>query len=286
VTGEKVILEIIDTHQHVWDLDLFPYRWCKPIPTLNRSFRMWDYKEATQGLSVRGSVLVEADVDDPFVRDETKYLLSLADKEERVRCVVASGRPERKDFKEYLKAISPHPALKGIRRVLHTNPDPLSQSDPFIENLKLLGEQGLSFDLCVLARQLPLALRLIEKCENVSFVLDHCGVPQVKERVLDPWREHLKKISEFKNVACKISGLVAYADTKNWTPEDLRPYVRHVIDCFGWERVMFGSDWPVCTLSATLKQWVDTLSLLTENDTDAQRHKLFHENAIRIYRLA
>jgi predicted TIM-barrel fold metal-dependent hydrolase len=151
--------------------------------------------------------------------------------------------------------------------------------------VKVLNSYNLSFDLCVLARQLPIAIHLVQQCPSVSFILDHCGVPQVKEKALDPWRAYLREISGFPNVSCKISGLVAYADPLNWTAEDLRPFVEHTIECFGWDRVMFGSDWPVCTLSAPLEKWVETLSLLTQDASEEQRNKLFHENARRIYKL-
>ena len=103
--------------------------------------------------------------------------------------------------------------------------------------------------------------------------------------MLDPWRRHIREISKFPNVNCKISGLVAYVDPENWRACDLRPFVEHAIESFGWDRVMFGSDWPVCTQSATLKKWVETLALLTQAESPTDRNKLFYENAIRIYRL-
>jgi len=179
-----------------------------------------------------------------------------------------------------------HAKLKGIRRILHTQSDDLGQSEIFIENVNSLAGYGLSFDLCVLARQLPLAIRLVSRCPEVTFILDHCGVPQVREKILDPWRANIHAIAKFPNIFCKISGLVAYADPHQWTAEDLRPYVDHAIECFGWDRVMFGSDWPVCTLSASYRQWVDALVSLTRGAGEVNQKKLFQENAIRIYRLA
>ena len=279
-------MQIIDTHQHLWDLDLFSYSWCKGIPSLNRSFRMPDYLQAVQDLELEQSVHLEADVDEPFLLAETSHILQLAEQDNPLQGVVAGGRPEHEDFEDYLKQIAGHPKLKGIRRVLHTQSDELSQSATFLQNIRLLEQYGLSFDICVLARQLPLALHIVAACPGVSFVLDHCGVPQVRERQLDPWRQQIQEISEYPNVVCKISGLVAYADPERWTAEDLRPYVEHVIECFSWDRVMFGSDWPVCTLAAKLKQWVEALSTITRDADEACRQKLFSENARRVYRLA
>jgi len=279
--------KIVDAHQHLWDLDLFHYAWLKDLPVLNQSFLMNDYCDATKGLAIAKSVHLEADVDEPFMVDETKHVLRLADRSDNpLEGVVACGRPESKDFKTYLERILGHPKLKGIRRILHTQPDDLGQSETFIENVNSLAGYGLSFDLCVLARQLPLAIRLVSRCPEVTFLLDHCGVPQVREKILDPWRANIHAIAKFPNVFCKISGLVAYADPHHWTAEDLRPYVDHAIECFGWDRVMFGSDWPVCTLSASYRQWVDALASLTRGASEVNQKKLFQENAIRIYRLA
>ena len=278
-------MKIIDTHQHLWDLDLFTYSWLDNVPSLRRSFRMEDYLKAAQGLDIEKSVHLEADVDEAYMLDETRHILSLAEQDNPLSGVVACGRPEKPHFADYLDQIAGHPKLKGIRRVLHTQPDDVGQSNLFAQNIRLLEPYGLSYDICVLARQLPIAISLVRECPEVSFILDHCGVPQVKERVLDPWRQHIRELSEFPNVVCKVSGLVAYADPEKWTPEDLRPYVNHVIECFGWDRVMFGSDWPVCTLSAPLQKWADTLLLLTRDAGEEKQRKLFYDNAARVYRL-
>jgi predicted TIM-barrel fold metal-dependent hydrolase len=279
-------MKIVDTHQHLWDPDLFHYAWLKELPVLNRSFRMEDYLAATDGLSIEKSVHVEADVDEPFMVDETNHVLRLADRADNsLEGVVACGRPESKEFRTHLENVLGHPKLKGIRRVLHTQPDDLGQSETFIENVHSLAGDGLRFEICVLARQLPLAIGLVSRCPDVTFILDHCGVPQVREKIVDPWRSNVREIAKSPNVFCKISGLIAYADPHHWTAEDLRPYVDHAIECFGWDRVMFGSDWPVCTLSASYRQWVDVLLSLTRNAGEANQKKLFHDNAIRVYGL-
>ena len=279
-------MKIVDTHQHLWDLDLFRYAWLQQLPGLNRSFRMNDYLAATNGLAIEKSVHLEADVDEPFMLEETMHLLRLADcSDNPLEGVVACGRPESKEFKTYVEKIAGHPKLRGVRRVLHTRPDDLGQSGTFIENVCSLSGYGLSFDICVLAHQLPIAIRLVSQCPDVTFILDHCGVPQVRDKILDPWRSLIREIAKFPNVFCKISGLIAYADPNNWTAEDLRPYVDHAIECFGWDRVMFGSDWPVCTVSASYRQWVDVLLSLTRSAGEANQKKLFHDNAIRVYRL-
>lgn len=280
-------MRIVDTHQHLWDLDLFRYSWLDSLPVLNRSFGMPDYLRAASGLNVVKSVHLEADVDEAYMIEETRHVLALAQQPDNpLEGVVACGRPESTDFKSHLDRIAGHPKLKGIRRVLHTQPDDLAQGATFIENVAALSDYGLSFDICVLARQLPIAIQLVCKCPEVVFILDHCGVPQVKERILDPWRSHITELAKFPNVSCKISGLVAYADPGQWTAEDLRPFVEHAIANFGWDRVLFGSDWPVCTLSASYRQWVEALQTITQGAGEANQTKLFHDNSIRVYRLS
>jgi predicted TIM-barrel fold metal-dependent hydrolase len=279
-------MKIVDTHQHLWDTDLFHYAWLQPLPSLDRSFQLRDYADATHGLEIEKTVFVECDVEEPQVLHEAQHVLRLAhDPRNRIAGVVASGRPEKDGFKAYLDKVSGHPKLKGIRRILHTHPDELGQGKMFIENVALLETYGLTFDLCVLARQLPIAISLASKCPGVTFVLDHCGVPEVKDQILEPWREHIRELAKLPNVSCKVSGLVAYADPANWNAEDLRPFVEHVIESFGWDRVMFGSDWPVCNLTASYKGWVETLLSLTHGAGEANQRKLFHDNAVRIYRL-
>jgi len=279
-------MQIVDTHQHLWDLDQFRYSWLNSFPQLNHSFRMPDYLRAARDLGIVKSVHLEADVNEPFMLDETRHLLALADRPDNpLEGVVAGGRPEDAGFQDYLDKIAGHPKLKGIRRVLHTQPDELGRGQTFIGNVSLLSEYGLSFDICVLARQLPIAIEMVSKCPNTNFVLDHCGVPRVKERDLVPWRTDMAEIASAPNISCKISGLVAYANPKSWTVADLQPYVEHVIETFGWDRVLFGSDWPVCTLSSSMGDWVNALKSITRSAGELNQKKLFHDNAIRVYRL-
>lgn len=278
-------MKIIDTHQHLWDLDLLEYPWLEDLPSLNRSYRMEDYRQATYGLTIEKSVHVEADTAESLILDEALHILRLAEEDNPLEGVVAGCRPESDNFLEYLEQIQTHTKLKGVRRVLHTQPDELAQRPEFIRNIFQLSRHDLSFDICVLARQLPIALNLIRQCPEVTFILDHCGVPDVKGQVLDPWRDQVSEISACPNVVCKVSGLVAYADPESWTAEDLKPFVGHILDCFGWDRVMFGSDWPVCTLTASYQEWVDALLVLVADADMENQAKLFSENARRVYRL-
>jgi predicted TIM-barrel fold metal-dependent hydrolase len=228
--------------------------------------------------------------------EETLHVLSLARSDDNpIAGVVAAARPEYDDFREYVERIAGKRLLKGVRRILHTGPDHISATTTFVENVKSLEDYGLTFDICVLARQLPQAINLVKRCPNVDFILDHCGNPNLRsdagEREFEEWRERLREIAGLPNVVCKISGIVVNTDLRGsdgqpaWTAETLRPAVEHVIACFGWDRVMFGSDWPVCVLASSYKQWVEALSFLTQDAGAENRRKLFYENAARVYRL-
>jgi len=282
----EIHLKIIDTHQHFWNLKNFPCSWCAGIPKLNRSFSLRNYLAAAKGIEVTKTVFMECDVNEPHSLDEARHVQSLADDNPLIAGIVAGGRPEREGFRQHLEELAVLSKVRGLRRVLHTQPDELSQSKLFAENLRMLPQYQLTFDICMQARQLPIAIELVKKCSEVTFILDHCGNPDVKGKALDPWRDHIVKLAALPNVAaCKISGIVASADSENWTADDLRPWVEHVLESFGWDRVVWGSDWPVCTLSATCKQWLDAALELTKGENDERRRKLFHDNARRIYRL-
>ena len=277
-------MKLIDSHLHLWDLGKFPCSWCAGIPALNRNFLLPDYLGAAEGTGIGAAVFVECDVDEPHAAAEARHIQELADATPHIAGIVAAARPEHPCFPEQLEELLRLPKLRGIRRVLHVVPDETSQSPLFSQNLRRLAAHKLTFDLCVLARQLPLAIALAKKCPEVQFILDHCGVPDIKGGAIEPWRSHIKEIASLPNVACKISGIVAYA-SPDWTPSDLRPWVGHVVDCFGWNRVLWGGDWPVCTLASTLRRWVDTCDELFARASESERENLFHKNAVTIYSL-
>jgi len=277
-------MHLVDTHLHLWDLDRIPCSWCAGIPALNRSFSLPDYLAASAGTPITKTVFMECDVDDPHQLAEAQSIQSLANTHPLIAGIVASGRPEETDFPAHLERLAALPKLRGLRRVLHVVPDALSQQTLFRENLRRLPAFGLTFDLCVLARQLPLARELADACPELTFILDHCGVPDVKGRAFEPWRSEISALAERPNVHCKISGLVAYADAA-WTVGDLHPWVEHVIACFGWDRVVWGGDWPVCTLGARLARWVEVTAKLAAGASADERARLYHRNAERLYRV-
>jgi predicted TIM-barrel fold metal-dependent hydrolase len=274
-------IPITDTHLHLVYLDRFSYPWLGDVPALNRDFTLETYRPQAEAAGITQSIHMEVDVAEADQMRETDFVTSLGGS---VVAAISSCRPESKDFPVQIEKVAANPKVKGLRRILHTSPDELSQAPIFTENLKRLAAHRLTFDICVQARQLSLARRIARACPEVQFILDHCGVPLVKDRALDPWRADIKALATEPNVACKVSGIVAYADT-NWTADDLRPFVEHVIESFGWDRVVWGSDWPVCTLTADLGRWVAATRAIIAGESESNQAKLLNGNARRIYRL-
>jgi predicted TIM-barrel fold metal-dependent hydrolase len=274
-------IPIIDTHLHLVYRDRLSYPWLGDVPPLNHDFTLEAYRPQAEAAGITQSIHMEVDVAEADQMRETDFVTSLGGS---VVAAIASCRPESKDFPAQLEQLAANPKVKGLRRILHTSPDELSQAPIFTENLKRLAAHRLSFDICVLARQLPLALRIARACPDVQFILDHCGVPAVKDHALDPWRADIKALAAEPNVAAKVSGVVAYADP-NWALDDLRPFVAHVIESFGWDRVVWGSDWPVCTLTADLGRWVAATRTIIAGESEGHQAKLLNGNARRIYRL-
>jgi predicted TIM-barrel fold metal-dependent hydrolase len=222
-------------------------------------------------------------VEEAHYEAEAHYILKLAETHPELLGVVASGRPELPGFADYVKRIK-HPLLKGIRRVLHTESDELSQGEIFRDSIRCLAEHDLTFDICVLERQLPLACELVKSAPEVSFVLDHCGVPDISGGTHVVWAESIKMLASFPNVVCKVSGLPSYA-APNFVPDTLRPYLDTVVAQFGWDRLLFGGDWPVVTLNSDLKTWSNGLEAYFADASAEQKQKVFSGNARRIYRL-
>lgn len=279
-------IPITDTHQHLIYPDKWPYSWTEGIPQLaGKAFRYDDYQRAIAGAGVTKTIFMETSPDDPHFHAETKFVYELASQPGSIIAgVIANCRPEESEFEKYLESIR-HAKLVGLRRILHVVPDEMSQSAGFAENIRRIGRMGLTFDMCFLARQLPLAVELARKCPDTQLILDHCGVPDVAAQSLDPWRSYISALAALPNVACKISGVLAYCKPDLATADAVRPFVEHCIEQFGWDRVVWGGDWPVCCMTTTLANWVSVSRELVRNASEANQKKLFHENAERIYGL-
>ncbi|MFK7859620.1 MAG: amidohydrolase [Granulosicoccus sp.] len=277
---------IIDTHLHLIYRDLLSYPWLENIEALNNDATYDDYQRVAKRVGIGAAVHMEVDVADVDRDAETDLVRSLMDSPDSlIKGAIASCRPESDDFAAWLDKQLEREEVMGIRRVLHVAPDDLSTSNRFRDNVKRLSDTQLTFDLCVLPTQMLQAIELVDHCPQVSFILDHCGVPDIKGGAFDPWSSQITQLSKRTNVTAKISGVMAYTDTDNWVLDDIRPYVEHTIKAFGWDRVIWGSDSPVCTLAGQLETWVAaTHALLTDCSPD-ERDKLLWRNASSLWNI-
>lgn len=278
---------IIDTHLHVVDRNRLRYPWLSGEPKLNHDFSYETYASEAKQCGITDTLFMEVDVhpDDidaeiDFVKEKAKPADSL------LRGIFAACRPEDDGFAAHLERYRDDGFVKGFRRLLHTVPGDPSASPKFRENIRRLSGTGMSFDLCVFPHQHRRAMELIDLAPDVQFVLDHCGVPNIKGNGLDPWRGTVTEIARRPNVVAKISGVMAYTDPENWTVETLRPYVEHTIGAFGWDRVVWGTDWPVCTLGGSLSTWLAATHTLISGASADEKTALFSGNARRLWKLA
>ena len=277
---------IIDTHLHLIDISALRYPWLAGAPQLNHDFSQEDYAVEARRAGIEAALHMEGDVDPADIEAETAHVKTLARRPgSLLRGAIAAARPEEEGFPAYLERVRADPFVKGFRRVLHVAPDGVCEGALFRRNIRRLAGTGLTFDLCVLPRQHAGAMALVDLAPDVQFVLDHCGVPDIRGGGLEAWRGQVAEIARRPNVVGKISGVVAYADPDTWTVETIRPYVEHTIGSFGWDRVVWGSDWPVCTLGGGLLGWVAATHALLAGASADERGKLLSANARRLWKL-
>lgn len=279
---------LLDTHQHLIYADALAYGWTSGIDALaGRSFTLEDYRALTDGLGVERTLFMEAAVDDARWRDEAPFIAGRArDPASAIVGLIAAIRPEGDEGFQAELERADRLGIVGYRRVLHVVDDGLSQTETFRANVRRIGEAGKVFDLCFLARQLPIARALALACENTILVLDHCGVPDIAGGGLDPWRADMAALAELPNMHCKLSGILAYCAPQNATLAAIRPYVDHVLDVFGPQRIVWGSDWPVVNMAADLPQWIGMTRTLLSPLSEDERTAIASRNAERLYGLA
>ncbi len=275
---------IFDTHLHLIDRSHLSYPWLTGLPALNQDWGYDDYADAAQRVGITKALHMEVDVATADIDRETAWIAKLAAQRGSLICgVISSARPETDGFDAWLERADRN-IIRGVRRVLHVLPDEVSQDARFRLNLRKLGDAGLPFDICMLQRQLSLATDLADACPDTVFVLDHCGVPAINEGQFDDWSTKIARLSEQPNVNVKLSGITAYGPP-NWTLPALQPYVERLLDTFGPQRIVWGSDSPVCNLKSSLDQWVATTHALLGSLSNEERAKILFSNAHRIWKI-
>jgi predicted TIM-barrel fold metal-dependent hydrolase len=273
-------MRILDTHLHLIYPDRFSYPWLKSAPEINRAWHAEDYWAEAVPLGVESALHMEVDVTEPEIAAESAFVLGI----DRVAGAIASGRPERSGFEQHLEAMQALGRVKGIRRLIQGQPAEMSQTQTFIDNVRLLPRYGMTFDICCKSHELMLAEALVAACPATQFILDHCGNPKIGEREWESWTTRMERIAAMPNIVCKVSGILANV-TPDWTLDEVRPYVEFVIETFGWDRVVWGSDHPVVTLFADLTKWVEASREIVSGASIEEQEKLFFRNAERVYRI-
>lgn len=278
---------IIDSHIHLCDPARFGYGWTKGAPSLAREVLPRDLYAAAGPVAIERFVFVEVDVDFPQHLDEAAWVAGLAEKDPRLAGMVAALPLERgAAIEPELDRLRQHKLLRGIRRLIQTQPDPDFCIRPdFVAGVKLLARHDLVFDICILHHQMANVIQLVRRCPEVRFVLDHIGKPGIKAGLTEPWWQQMKELAALPNITCKISGVATEADHQHWTREQLRPYIAHAIECFGFDRVMFGGDWHVSELALPYPEWVEIVEWVVAGSSAEEKRKLFRDNAIAAYRL-
>ncbi|TQJ91584.1 amidohydrolase [Streptomyces sp. SLBN-31] len=275
----------VDAHHHVWDLSVRDQDWIPHHSPIRRNFTVADLAPEARAAGVDRTVLVQT----VTVAEETPEFLALADAHDLVAGVVGwtdLTRPDIADELARLRALPGGAHLKGIRHQVQGEPDPgwLLRPD-VLRGLTSVAEAGLAYDLVVLPRQLPACAKAAAYLPQLTFVLDHLGKPPIASGAVDPWATDLRNLAALPNTVAKLSGLVTEADPATWTPDDLRPYAETALEAFGPDRLMFGSDWPVCTLAATYGETVETAQRLIAGLSESERTRILKDTATRVYRL-
>jgi L-fuconolactonase len=283
-------LEIVDAHVHLWDTARFDLRWVAGT-ALDRAYLATDYANVVApGATIAGYVCVEANVGPADAVAEAGWLLEQARLDPRLRGIVAGAPVElgAQALEIHLSQLNDAAGglLKGVRRDLQGEAGTaLTRRPDFLSGLRLLPSYQLTFDICVSHEQLPAVEEMVRRCPETTFVLDHLAKPAVASGNLDPWRGDIEALAGRANVHCKISGLVTESRSSSCKPDDLAPYLDHVLAAFGEDRILFGSDWPVLTESGSLGLWLQIVRDLTSVLGPEAQNKLFSRNAASLYRI-
>ncbi len=275
--------ERIDAHHHLWRYNSAEYGWLdEEFQALRRDFLSKDLKAELAGAGIDGTVAVQA----RQTMDETRWLLDLAEADDMIRGVVGWAPIAGEDFPGVMEEFEHRPKLKGLRHVIQAEPDEnyILRAD-FNAGILAMQGSGLVYDILIYERQLPQTIEFVDEYPEQVFVLDHIAKPRIGAGIMEPWAANLRELALRQNVWCKVSGLVTEADWKNWNADTLRPYLDTVVDAFGPERLMAGSDWPVCLVATEYAAWFELLRNYFAGFSESERDAVFGGTAVQVYGL-
>lgn len=273
----------IDAHQHFWNYSAAEFGWIDDsMATIRRDFLPADLKPLLDETKIDATVAVQA----CQTVDETEWLLELAQQNDWIAGVVGWVPLIDPGMSATLERLAANPKLKGIRHVLQAEPSEYVLREDFNRGVATLREFGLTYDVLVFQHQLPAAIEFIDRHPNQPFVLDHIAKPRIKAAELEPWRTNIREIARRPHIVCKLSGVVTEADCNAWSEDHLRPYIETVLEAFGPERLMFGSDWPVCAIAASYVRWVRVVERFVQQFSEMEQAQIFGSNASAAYRLS
>jgi len=279
---------IVDTHLHLWDPTHLRYSWLDEIPLLNQPHLLADYDRARGPVQVEAMVFLQCEVESAQYRQELEWATSLAREDPRIQAIVPWAPLEQGErARAEVEQLARNHLVRGVRRIIQFEADPaFCLHREFVAGVQMLAEYDLHFEICLKGdEQFRNAIRLVEKCPQVRFLLNHIGKPFIASGVLEPWKSLLAALAALPNTWCKMSGLVTEADNQAWTPPQLQPYIDWVMESFGWQRTLFGGDWPVARLATEYPRWVDTLTAALPGSDQDDLRRLFRDNAMTFYRL-
>jgi L-fuconolactonase len=273
----------IDAHHHLWRYSPAEYGWIdETMEMIRRDFLPHDLLAEIQAAAVDGTVAVQA----RQTLDETEWLLDLADATPEIRGVVGWAPIAGEEFPGVMERFDGREKLKGLRHVIQAERDEnYILREDFNSGIRALKGSGLVYDILIFERHLPQTIEFVDGHPDQVFVLDHIGKPAIAGGLVEPWATRLCKLAERPNVWCKVSGLVTETDWKGWTPESLKPYLDTVVEAFTPQRLMAGSDWPVCLVASGYTQWWNTLRTYFSNFSEAERNAVFGGNSVAVYGL-
>lgn len=276
---------IVDSHVHWWNPARLRYSWLDGIPALNHEFLLAEFAAASANSKVGKIIFVESGCEPAQSLEEVRWVSSLAKEEPRLKGIIAHAPLEYgESVRSELEELARCPLVRGIRRNLQGEHSvDFSRHLDFVAGVTLLTGFNFTFDLCIRHDQLGAATELARRVPQVTFVLDHFGKPNVRDKTAEPWAKNLKALAALPNVTCKISGLTTEADWSRWQPADLKFYFESALEYFGFDRILFGGDWPVSTLATSYERWLETVQQFFAFAPATDQIKLFQTNAERIY---